>query len=167
MEPPFFVGSKLHVSIESGFDGLGINGWKGTTSIGFSHTKLQLLVDVGSTSLPRLRDGAIRSKEWLVDHKMGNHNLVIHIIVREKWMGKHLFTISIDLDMSNARPLHDSSSKGLLLLDVSTNGTTTTSTLYKLFLGRVKQRVFTVTHLRLLLLLLLLLLFVVVVVAVG
>ena len=144
MEPPFFVGSKLHVSIEAGFDGLGIIGWKGKRSSAVSATKLQLLVHVGGTSLPCLCNGTIRSKGWLVDHKMGNHKLVKHIIVREKWMGKNLFTISIDLDMSNARPLHDSSSKGLLLLDVSTNGTTTT--IYKLFVGRVKQRVFTVTR---------------------
>jgi hypothetical protein len=166
MEPPFFVGSKLHVSIKVGFDGLGINGWKAKRSSAAGATKLQLLVHVGGTSLPCLCNSAIRSKEWLIDHKMGNHKLVIHIIVGEEWMGKDLFTINIDLDLSDARPLHDSSSKGLFLLDASTNGTTTT-TLYKLFVGRVKLRVFTVTHLRMLLSVLCCAAVVVVVVAVG
>jgi hypothetical protein len=168
MEPPFFVGSKLHVKIEAGFDGLGINDWKAKRLGAAGATKLQLLVHVGSTSLPSLCNGAIPSKERLVDHKMGNHKLVKDIIVGEEWMGKNLFTIlGIDLDLIDARPLHDSSSRGLILLDVSTTGsTTTTTTLYELFVGSV-NRVFSVTHLRmcccccylLLLLLLLVLLF--------
>jgi hypothetical protein len=117
MEPPFFVASKLHVSIEVGFDGLGINGWKAKRLGAVGATKLQLLVHVGSTSLPCLCNGAIRSKERLVDHKMGNHKLVKDIIVREEWMGSDLCTISsIDLDLSDVRPLHDSISKALFFL---------------------------------------------------